>query len=118
MPGRSLASKPTWPNTSGCSATSFFLLSVAQQGVGYQGQTPMDKVREVIARQIAQGASTLLSAKEGAPLPLTVFKNSLREWQARWRAEHLRQGNLPGPRSLELDQAQCEDRWRDDGGRG
>jgi DNA-binding NarL/FixJ family response regulator len=30
----------------------------------------------------------------------------------------VRQGNRPGHHTLNLDQAQCEDRWRDDGGQG
>ncbi len=29
-----------------------------------------------------------------------------------------RQGNQPGRHTLNLDRAQCEDRWRDDGGQG
>jgi hypothetical protein len=29
-----------------------------------------------------------------------------------------RQGNRPGRHTLDLDRAQCEDRWRDDGGQG
>lgn len=32
--------------------------------------------------------------------------------------EHVRQGNRPGRHTLNLDQAQCEDRWQDDGGQG
>jgi DNA-binding NarL/FixJ family response regulator len=30
----------------------------------------------------------------------------------------VRQGNRPGHHTLNLDRAQCEDRWRDDGGQG
>jgi hypothetical protein len=31
---------------------------------------------------------------------------------------HMWQGNQPGRHTLNLDRAQCEDRWRDDGGQG
>jgi len=31
---------------------------------------------------------------------------------------HARAGNQPGRHTLNLDQAQIEDRWRDDGGQG
>jgi len=31
---------------------------------------------------------------------------------------HMWQGNRPGRHTLNLDRAQCEDRWRDDGGQG
>jgi hypothetical protein len=30
----------------------------------------------------------------------------------------VRQGNWPGRHTLDLDQAQCEDQWRDEGGQG
>jgi hypothetical protein len=31
---------------------------------------------------------------------------------------HARAGNQPGRHTLNLEGAQCEDRWRDDGGQG
>jgi len=31
---------------------------------------------------------------------------------------HAQEGNQPGRHTLDLEQAQTEDRWRDDGGQG
>jgi hypothetical protein len=31
---------------------------------------------------------------------------------------HAQAGNQPGPHTLDLERAQAEDRWRDDGGQG
>jgi len=44
----------------------------------------MDRARRITARQ--NTAAKLASESGDKLLPLATFKNSLREWQARWRA--------------------------------
>jgi hypothetical protein len=56
VPGGPLESKPTWLNTSGCSATSAFLFAVTRGGRNYQGRT-QDQPAATVPYQIAPTAS-------------------------------------------------------------
>ena len=54
LPGGLLKSKPMWPNTFGCSATSAFLFSVVQDG-----RNPATKDFDVRARGGERGRRTM-----------------------------------------------------------
>jgi hypothetical protein len=87
MPGGLLTSKPTRSNTLKYLTASAFFVSQALGTVATTGQDKrMDRARRITARQNTQQAAKLASENRDKLLPLATFKNSLREWQARWRA--------------------------------
>ena len=74
MPGGLLTSKPTWSNTSGCSATSaFFSRSAARNERNQLRMNPMEKLNSTMAQQIAEVASAFEEGRTGhVPKSVTV----------------------------------------------
>jgi uncharacterized protein YbcI len=65
MPEGSFASKPTWWNTSGCSATSAFLSLIKLPDGRIQQRAVMEKPTLSMAQQIAQTASASEQRRTG-----------------------------------------------------
>ena len=73
VPGGLLTSKPTWSNTSGCLATSFFLRRVAPSRLQPAGVNLMDQPNPTMAQQVALAASVFQKQRTGlAPQSVTV----------------------------------------------
>jgi len=67
VPGGSLVSKPTWSNTSGCSAASaFFVLGHVRRSQSLRGGGPMENHDPSVAQQLAQAAIAFQRQRTGS----------------------------------------------------
>ena len=92
MPGGWLASKPTWSNTSGCSATSaFFVLGDARRLQSLWEGNPIGKLDSSAAHQIAQVASAFEQRRTGhIPKSVAVILSENPNGKADLPAKHAR----------------------------
>jgi hypothetical protein len=90
-PGGSLTSKPTWSNTSGCSATSAFYFACGGAGRSQApGRHRMEKSNLTKAQQIADAASAFELRRTGhIPKWATVVLGE-ETLVARWRGPYHR----------------------------